>query len=279
MTFLGMLALTVAALGGHRPDSTRPSSSPDTGLSETSKILLPAVGNGGDLGLEAKEPPIAHPSRVLVRFKPGTTRAARQDAHAVAKSLHTLREYHAVSDLLLVEVPEGTVDEAVAAYRKNPNVLYAEPDCLICTDVIPNDPDFGLLWGLHNTGQTVYGDPGTPGADIRAVSAWDFWAGDPDFRVAVIDTGVDYTHPDLAANMWTNEAELNGQTGVDDDGNGYIDDIHGYDFYDDDGDPMDEYGHGTHVSGTIAGVANNDEGVAGVNWHCKIVALRFLTGG
>jgi subtilisin family serine protease len=214
-----------------------------------------------------------------VRFRPGTTRATKEDAHNGAGSLRTIREFHAVSGLMLVEVPDGRVDEAIEAYRRNPAVLYAEPDCMVCADTIPNDPDFGLLWGLHNTGQTVNDDPGTPGADIRAVGAWDYWTGDPDFRIAVIDTGVDYTHPDLAANIWTNQAELNGEPGVDDDGNGYVDDIHGYDFYDNDGDPMDEYGHGTHVSGTIGGVANNSEGVAGVNWDCKIVALRFLKGG
>lgn len=223
--------------------------------------------------------PRIHPSRLLVRFRPGVTRAAKEEAHEAGRGLRTLEEYHAVSDLMLVEVPEGTVDKAVAAYRKNPNVLYAEPDCLLCVDDIPNDPDFGLLWGLQNTGQTVVDKPGTPGSDIQAVQAWDYWAGDPDFRIAVIDTGVDYTHPDLAANIWTNELELNGQPDVDDDGNGYIDDIHGYDFYDDDGDPMDESGHGTHVSGTIGGVGDNNKGVVGVNWDCRIVALRFLGGG
>ena len=98
------------------------------------------------------------------------------------------------------------------------------------------------------------------------------------FRIAVIDTGVDYLHPDLQANVWTNPDEIAGN-GIDDDYNGYIDDIHGYDFYDEDSDPMDTNNHGTHVAGTIAGVANNGQGVAGVNWHGQIVALRFLAGG
>ncbi len=235
--------------------------------------------NGGELSRPGKRWPKAHPSRVLVRFKPGATRAAREDAHNSARSLRTIREFRAVGGLMLVEVPEGKVNEALAVYRKDPSVLYAEPDCLLCVDDIPNDTSFASLWGLHNTGQTVAGNPGTPGADIQAVQAWDFWTGDPDFRIAVIDTGVDYTHPDLAANIWTNEAELNGQPGVDDDGNGYIDDIHGYDFHDGDGDPMDEYGHGTHVAGTIGAVGNNLQGVVGVNWQCKIVALRILSGG
>ena len=96
--------------------------------------------------------------------------------------------------------------------------------------------------------------------------------------VGVIDTGVDYNHPDLAANIWTNPGEIAGN-GIDDDGNGYIDDVHGYDFVNNDGDPMDDNGHGTHFSGTIGGVGNNGIGVAGVNWNVKIMALKFLDSG
>ena len=156
--------------------------------------------------------------------------------------------------------------------------MYAEPDYIVFTTDVPTDPAFGELWGLHNTGQTVNGDPGTAGADIRAVQAWDFWTGDPDFRIAVIDTGVNYDHIDLQPNIWTNPDEIPGN-GIDDDENGYVDDVHGYDFYDDDSDPMDCYYHGTHVAGTIGAAANNSEGIIGVNWQCKIVALRFLGGG
>jgi subtilisin family serine protease len=96
--------------------------------------------------------------------------------------------------------------------------------------------------------------------------------------VGVIDTGIDYNHPDLAANVWTNPLEIPGN-GIDDDGNGYVDDVHGYDFVNRDGDPMDDHGHGTHVAGTIAAVANNGIGVAGVSWHAKVMALKFLDAG
>ena len=96
--------------------------------------------------------------------------------------------------------------------------------------------------------------------------------------VGVIDTGIDYNHPDLAANMWTNPGEIAGN-GIDDDGNGYVDDIHGYDFVNNDGDPMDDHCHGTHCAGTIGGVGNNGVGVAGVNWTVKLVALKFLDSG
>ena len=91
----------------------------------------------------------------------------------------------------------------------------------------------------------------------------------------MLDTGVDYTHPDLAANIWTNPGEIPGN-GIDDDNNGYVDDVHGYDFVNGDPDPMDDRYHGTHVAGTIGGIANNSQGVAGVNWQCRIVALKFL---
>lgn len=278
-TVLGMIVLvSVGQAGVRRPSAEGPAEAGD-GSPIDHNTLAGALTNGGEVSPPGKPLPNVHPSHVLVRFRPGATRAAKEDAHKGVRSLRTIREFHAVDGLMLVEVPEGTVNEALAVYRKNASVLYAEPDCLLCVDDMPNDTSFGSLWGLHNTGQTVAGNPGTPGADIQAVQAWNFWTGDPDFRIAVIDTGVDYTHPDLAANIWTNEAELNGQPGVDDDGNGYIDDIHGYDFRDGDGDPMDEYGHGTHVAGTIGAVGNNLRGVVGVNWQCKIVVLRTLSGG
>ena len=110
---------------------------------------------------------------------------------------------------------------------------------------------------------------------IDAPDAWNISTGSQSVVVAVIDTGVDYTHPDLAANIWTNPGEIAGN-GRDDDGNGFVDDVHGYDFAEHDGDPMDDNGHGTHVAGTIAAVGNNGLGVAGVNWSASIMPLKFL---
>ena len=223
-----------------------------------------------------------HPQRILVRFKPQTTAAAQANAHARAKSLKTPHNFNIVGDLHLTEVAPGAVEDAMRSYKTDPNVLYAEPDFKLKLVGTPNDADFPLLWGMQNTGQAGEGifcfPESLPSADIRAPKAWDVWTGDPDFRIAVLDTGVDYNHPDLAENIWTNPGETAGD-GIDNDGNGYIDDVHGYDFGDDDSDPLDEYFHGTHVSGTIGATGNKGLGVAGVNWRCKIVALKIAHNG
>ncbi len=141
----------------------------------------------------------------------------------------------------------------------------------------PNDPRFGELWGLHNTGTNIPGSSsGNIGADIKALKAWELTKGSRKIKIAVIDTGVDYSHSDLKDNIWTNPGEIPGN-GIDDDGNGYIDDVHGYDFANNDGDPMDGHGHGTHCSGTIGAVHDNGIGVAGVMGEVSIVGVKFLT--
>src|SRR5262249_44280929 len=145
----------------------------------------------------------------------------------------------------------------------------AEPNAVLMPAQVPNDPDFQRDYGLRNTGQTG----GTPDADIDADEAWDVTTGSSSIVVAVIDTGVDYTHPDLAANMWHNPGEIPGNK-KDDDGNGFVDDYYGYDFLNKDGDPMDDDGHGTHVAGTIGMVGNNAVGATGVNWNVEIMALK-----
>lgn len=141
-----------------------------------------------------------------------------------------------------------------------PYVSSCEPDVLWSLEATPNDQDFKKLWGIKQ---------------ISASSAWDITQGSKDIIVAVTDTGVDYTHPDLASNMWHNPGEIPAN-GKDDDGNGYIDDIYGIDSHNKDSDPLDDHGHGTHCAGTIGGVGNNSLGVAGINWRVSIMALKFL---
>jgi len=143
-----------------------------------------------------------------------------------------------------------------------------------CEGTFPDDALFDSQWALCNTGQEVSGLIGTPDADVDATEAWGIQTGSPDVVVAVLDTGVDYLHPDLSNNMWVNPVEADGIPGVDDDVNGYVDDIYGIDTGEDDSDPMDIDGHGTHVAGTIAAEGNNGQGVAGINWNAKIMAVK-----
>ncbi len=162
-----------------------------------------------------------------------------------------------------------SVEEAATLYSSDSDVEYAEPNYLMTILNTPNDPRFSELWGLHNTGQTG----GTPGADIKAPEAWDMTTGSNEVVVAVIDTGVDYTHEDLTANMWVNPGEIPGN-GIDDDGNTYVDDVYGINVTSGTGNPFDDNGHGTHVSGTIGAIGNNGIGVMGVNWKAKIMACK-----
>lgn len=178
-----------------------------------------------------------------------------------------------------------SVEETVKRYSQDRRVQFIEPnynDNKLTTPLIPNDPSFPLLWGLNNTGQTG----GTPNADIDAPEAWGAlqgWGWFPNTGnaiVGVIDTGVDYTHPDLINNIWKNPGETGGgkeTNGIDDDGNGYIDDFRGWDFFNNDNNPMDGYGHGTHVAGTIGAEGNNGIGVTGVNWKVKIMPIQIFS--
>ncbi len=167
--------------------------------------------------------------------------------------------------------PGASVTDVVGWASATTTVAYVEPDFAIASSARPNDPSFSQLWGLANAG----GSGGIVGADIRATAAWDVTSGSRNVVVAVIDTGVDYNHPDLAANMWQNPREIPGN-GRDDDANGFVDDIHGWNFVAGNGNPLDDEGHGTHVAGTIGAVGNNGVGITGVNWQVSIMALKFL---
>ncbi len=169
--------------------------------------------------------------------------------------------------------PDADLEVALATWQSHPDVLFAEPDYTVRLADIPDDPSFDELWGMNNTGQTG----GTLDADIDAAEAWELHTGSGQRVVAVIDTGVDYRHEDLADNMWHNPGEVPGD-GIDNDFNGYVDDVYGYDFANNDSDPLDDHNHGTHVAGTIGAVANNGIGVAGVNWDVQIMAVKFLRG-
>jgi len=178
-------------------------------------------------------------------------------------------------DVYHMRITDSTMSlgETIERLQSLPEVVYAEPNYLYCAETFPSDPSFSSLWGLHNTGQIG----GTADADIDAPEAWDINTGSSSIVVAVIDTGIDYNHVDLSGNMWKNASELLGLAGVDDDNNGYIDDIYGIDAFNNDGDPYDDNGHGTHCAGTIGAKGNNGIGVVGANWNVQIMALKFLS--
>ena len=203
------------------------------------------------------------PNRVLVKFDKKTSEAEKKAIRGQAKGL-LIRRYKIVPGLELIDSTLGA-EKAKKMLEKNPHVLYVEEDRVAHTSVVPNDTFFSLMWGLNQANDF----------DVNAPEAWDIFTGDPNFRIADFDTGIDYNHPDLAANVWTNPGEVPGN-GIDEDGNGYIDDIHGYDVVNDDGDVIDDNNHGTHTGGTIGAVGNNAAGVTGVNWQCKIVAIKVF---
>ncbi len=211
------------------------------------------------------------PDEVLVRFRPGTSPAGATTAHTLAGA-RTAARLHVVDQLQRVTLPRGvTVTEAIRSYLRHPDVLYAEPNYVVHALALPDDPRFGEQWALRNTGQTG----GTPGADIDAPGAWALTTGSDQVVVAVIDTGIDYTHPDLAPNMFRNEADCD-HNGVDDDGNGFVDDCYGIDTFHGTSDPMDDHRHGTHAAGIIGAAGNNGVGVVGVNWNVRLLACKFL---
>jgi len=252
-------------------------------------ILLVVGGHPGNNQVETSAQAEFVPNEVLVKFKKDVGRVLiQQGIDLVHGRIITylgreispwewdawtpaLNSFLGDPDLFHVIVPDfiGT-EQAIYLFSLNPNVEYAEKNAIrYPTAVYPNDPRFDKLWGLFNRGQTG----GTIGADINAPSAWNVFKGSSSIVVAIIDSGVDYNHTDLAPNIWNNTDEIAGN-GIDDDSNGYIDDVRGWDFYSNDNNPMDCMEHGTHVAGIIGAKGGNGAGVAGVNWNVKIMPLK-----
>lgn len=300
MLLVMTVLLGVLAVGGFQGHSAAANDSGKT-------ALAPGSAFGSSIGSELVKPPSTPPAKyvegeILVglagtpvefktkaasieRAKAGVTQLNKAIGAKTIKTL-TLRDSR---EILHIKLPVGmSVEEGVARYSKLEGVKYAEPNYLWYPDVVvPNDPYFEWQWALNNTGQVFIPSPiwpvapglsGTLDADIDMVEAWDVIHDAQDVIVAVIDTGVMIEHPDLKPNIWTNPEEIP-DNGIDDDNNGYIDDVHGWDFCNDDNtvfDVEDGDAHGTHVSGTIGAVGDNEYGVAGMAWNIKIMPLKFI---
>jgi subtilisin family serine protease len=260
-------------------------------------VFAPAASGAGDSSptrgfqahLELASSPAQYvPGELIVGFRVTAERGAMRRANArvgarVSRSFPAFR-------MQLVKLPRGlAVSDAVRKYRLDSAVAFAEPNYLRYPTALPlpTDARFGDLWGLNNTGQShpvadIDGDEtatprsGTAEADIDAPEAWDVQTGD-ETVVAVIDSGLDLNHPDLSNQVWTNLADPPGNG--DEDLNGYVDDVNGWDFVNDDDDPTDDYDHGTHVAGTIAAELDNSTGIVGVCPGCKIMVLKALDIG
>src|SRR5262249_4943087 len=187
---------------------------------------------------------------VILRFRRGIGENNKVLTHNAVGGTRA-RVFNSVDGLELIKLPPGlSVQKALDLYKRLPDVLYAEPNYIVRPSLIPNDPSFGSLWGLNNTGESG----GTPGADIDAPEAWNITKGSSSVVVAVVDTGIDYNHQDLSANISP----------------------FGFNAINTAARPVDDQGHGTHVSGTIGAIGNNNIGVVGVNWTVSLVPCKFL---
>lgn len=261
-----------------------------------SLILISIAGQAGQVSSE----PEAVPGELVIKLtqdQASTLQAkawlnqALNEAKAQI-TVETLSPFQTDSKLFRAILSEKTVcavKQAISALKGHSGVVYAEPNYIYRisdepldpVSNLPDDTGLDLLWGLYNTGQTdSAGQVGTAGSDIDVVPLWnEGYTGSRDVVVAVIDTGVDWTHPDLVDNIWTNPGEAGdlATNGVDDDGNGFVDDVHGWNFITNTNNSVDDHSHGTHVSGTIGGMGNNAQGVVGVNWEVSIVPIKFLS--
>jgi subtilisin family serine protease len=255
-----------------------PGASTALGKQPRTKDIGPIPSSGKDRARAKLVKPAAvrAPERLIVKYRD----SAKADTR---KAIRTKNRVDKVRDLGLIRAevvrPSSgqSVQGAVAALKRDPNVVYAAPDYYrqLYSDPVA-EPDFAKQWGLENAGQTIHGFPGVINVDIDAPQGFGVTVGSPDVTVAVIDDGVDFSHPDLAGQAWVNPGEIP-LNGVDDDGNGHVDDINGWDFCHDDASvhDIDEDFHGTGVAGVIAAPANG-LGISGVAPGVRIMAIKFL---
>ncbi len=267
--FIALILILLAAFAGqlHKWQKNRRGSA---------LVVAPAGESASDGDSDQGEP---RKTEILVRFKPGVT---AQTIEGITTRLNdeVADRIEAVDGLEVIEDEDNkTGDEVAAQYRALSEVEYAEVNADIQLDhdsagkhVHANDELFFKQWGLFNHGQ----DGGKFGADISAMQAWAVTTGSDQVVVAVLDSGVDYTHPDLEKNIWRRPEIIKAYQDDDLTEEGAVDDLHGFNVAEDSGDPMDDNGHGTHCAGIIGAQGGNEAGIAGVNWTVKIMALKFM---
>ena len=283
--------LGLASLGASarlRSSSTRSDDSADTPAATAQSS--PATKRAPKLDFVAGEVLVRYRSNAEAGREEMAVTSVHRKGREIPVRLERFEGSNLVEGLRRGRVQPADTLDAIAALKEDPDVIYAEPNYILHREALPDDAHFQDLWALKNTGQSGNVGPpdnnrfisGTPGVDIEAEEAWKITTGSPGVVVGIIDSGIDINHPDLQANIWTNPGESGGgkeTNGVDDDGNGYIDDVHGWDFYGNDNSVYDSPtidDHGTHVAGTIGAVGGNGIGVAGVNWQVKMMPLKFL---
>lgn len=255
-------------------------------LLSVSFVFGTQVGAGGDTNFVTVGRAKAHPTRILAKFKESIPVSLTEDQKKQFASRMIRRSKLEPRQVVLDELP-GALPQVAATEEARRNRLlhriqlleasglfeYVEPDYIAEISLQPTDTAFldGTLWGLRNTGQ--FG--GVPGADISATNAWDITTGSTNVVVAVVDTGIRYTHQELAGQMWRNPGEIPAN-GLDDDGNGYVDDVFGINAITGSGDPLDDHSHGTHCAGTIGAAANDGYPHVGVAWQVRLMACKFL---
>lgn len=262
LLYLLMSLIFVAASGGNNSANSSTDNLEATGgIKITAQSIISQMERGN-----YKE------GELLVKFKSGVVTSSSLRVHK-ALGASILKGYTIVPELRHVQLPKGlSVQDAIQQYMSDPNVEYAEPNYMRCASVKPNDTYFRDQWALLNTGKYANG---TRGADIKVTKAWDIFRGNSSVIVAVLDSGIDYTHEDLAGNIWKNPGETNCSDGIDNDNNGFADDCKGWNFVDNNNDPMDDFGHGTHVAGIIGAVGNNHVGTTGVMWDVQLMPVKI----